>query len=138
MPIDIAASFVPPRSSRLSASSSIVIEPSLTPSVSELPIVPCARLLMAEPSWFAVQYVSVLNAIASVLTRWHCSNLQLPSQPSRFVVLPSSHCSVPSRTALPHTMFWHVAEHVAVFGGSHCSPFVVLTKPSPHADVTHS
>src|SRR5262249_22451186 len=33
--------------------------------------------------------------------RWFCSNWQLASQPSRFAVFPSSHCSPGSRIPLP-------------------------------------
>src|SRR6186713_3289454 len=75
---------------------------------------------------------------ASALTRWLCSNLHPLSQPSRLIRLPSSQSSLPARTASPQTMFRHVDEQVAVLGGSHCSPFAVLTKPSPHVDVTQS
>src|SRR5262249_2334158 len=117
----------------------IVIEPSLTPFVSAVLIWSCAVLpTIAPPSAFFVQYVSVPNGSVSAFTRWHCSNLHELSQPSRFVVLPSSHCSVPARTPSPHVMLLHVAEHVAVFGGSHCSPPAVSMKPSPHVELTHS
>ena len=97
---------------------------------------------IAEPSAFFGQNALVAlfggSPIDSVLTRWHCSNLHALSQPSRFAMLPSSHCSRPARTASPHTMFLQLAEQVAVFGGSHCSPPGVSMKPSPHVEPTQS
>src|SRR5688572_19747909 len=93
---------------------------------------------IASPNRFFPQNVLTVYCIESVFARWHCSNLHVLSQPSRLFVLLSSHCSVPARTPSPHTMLRHVAEHVAVFGGSHCSFVLGLTKPSPHIEVTHT
>jgi hypothetical protein len=31
-----------------------------------------------------------------------------------------------------------MASHVIVFGGSHCSPVIALTQPSPHVDAVHA
>src|SRR3954467_10928519 len=74
------------------------------------------------------------------MTRCDCSNLQPESQPSRFVVLPSSHCSLPARTESPQTTttVWHEASHVAVFGGSQVSFFIGSIQPSPHTEFTHT
>ncbi len=60
------------------------------------------------------------------------SYLQSESQPSRRLVLPSSHCSPVSSVPLPHAaaaMVLHCASQVAVLGGSHSSGAV--TRPSP-------
>ncbi len=65
-----------------------------------------------------------------LVARCSCSKLQLESQPSRFVVLPSSHCSEPSTVPLPQTIFWQVGPQVVPLGGSHVSG--ATTQPSPH------
>src|SRR6185436_11531094 len=66
----------------------------------------------------------------------HTSSSQPPLQPSASSVLPSSHSSLASRTALPHTppralaaMLSQRAPQVSVFGGSQASPG--STRPFP-------
>src|SRR6478735_3214024 len=73
----------------------------------------------------------------SQFTRWLCSSLQLASHPSRLVVLPSSHCSVPPRLPSPHTTLWQAASQVPLFGGSQVSPAEVSMKPSPQVEALH-
>ena len=90
----------------------------------------CALEPMAPPRAFAVQYESGPNSKVTALARCSCSNRQFESQPSRFVRLPSSHCSLPDRTPSPQTMFWQLLSQVIPLGGSHCSPG--STAPLPH------
>src|SRR5579872_5929675 len=61
--------------------------------------------------------------------------MQFESQPSRFAVLPSSHCSESLRTPSPHTTFWHFASHPGP-GGSQVSG--ATTHPSPHVLPLHT
>src|SRR4051794_34138684 len=92
---------------------------------------------MAPPSAFLLQYASVPNCILSWSTRWLCSKAHAESQPSRFVALPSSHCSPCSRVPFPQTARWQLASQVPALGGSHCSPREGSVKPSPHVDCLH-
>src|ERR1700722_18429279 len=81
------------------------------------------------PSALWVQYASVAPLMVSEVARCSSSKLQFESQPSRFVVLPSSHCSLPCRMPLPQAMVLQFGSQVVPFGGSHCSG--ATTQPSP-------
>src|SRR4051812_37481158 len=87
------------------------MDPSVTLALMSLWKLLCAKVPMDPPSLFAVQKASVPNCIFTVVARCPCSNLQLASQPSRFVMLPSSHCSPlgSSRKLSPHEESLHTA-----------------------------
>src|SRR5262249_43466904 len=63
----------------------------------------------------------------------HTAGVQFVSQwPGVPLRSPSSHCSPGSRMPSPHAgMRWHVVSHRPGTGGSHSSPHVVFTSPSP-------
>src|SRR3569623_677516 len=107
----------PVRSVMPSASSSTVIEPSAIPlSIACViwvrePALPNTSLpLIAPPSASLVHVVDGRTAPLKFVRRWTCSNLHAPSQPSRFVRLPTSHCALPSTMPLPQLapLGWHV------------------------------
>src|SRR5262245_35083219 len=66
------------------------------------------------PRAFLGHVALVVEDSASDVMRWFCSNRHILSQPSRFVVLPSSHCSPGSRTPFPHTALIVVVDVVVV------------------------
>ena len=85
----------------------------------------------SAPSRLAGQnvLVNVDGSYWSDVERWICSKLQFWSHPSRFSVLPSSHCSLPLTLPSPHTMSWQFESHVPAWGGSQVSG--ATTHPSP-------
>jgi hypothetical protein len=117
------------------------------------------------PSSFFAQNESVVPVICSEFMRWSCSNPQVELQPSRLMVLPSSHCSPASRMPLPQTaagvvqtplvQLWPLAQtcpHAPQLLGSLCTfahtavftqaSFTQISVPeqttSPAAQATHA
>src|SRR5262249_37350272 len=74
----------------------------------------------------------VVEESASNVMRWSCSNRHVPSQPSRFVVLPSSHCSPASRTPFPHTAASVVVDVVVIVVVVVVVVVPALQVPPPH------